>query len=436
MFFDIKKISRAVMFACVVAVALSASPSLAQYGEQKKDQKQEQKTRKTPAMSERTYKKLSEAREFAEADNLAEAVKTLDELRSMRNLNSYELAQMWNFYGFIYFSQERYDDAIRAYEQVIAQPDLPLALDSGTKYALAQLYFAKEDYPGAERALRRWFAVAEDPRPQPYILLAQAMYQQSKYREALVPIERAMTIAEEDNRPVKENWLLLQRVLYFELGDYPKVAEVLHRLILLNSKKEYWTQLSGIYGELNMTDKQLICYEVAYLGGMLTRGRELVTLAQLYLQSEIPYKAARILEPAIKDGTVDGNERNYRLLAQAWMLAQDDRRAIPALQQTARLSDDGEMDVRLARAFINLDRWGDAVDALRAGIRKRGIRRPDQASILLGMALYNLERYGQARTAFRAAQKDNRSRRVASQWIQHVGNEEKRQRQLAEALEN
>ncbi len=432
MCFDIKKMSRAVFLTCGVAVVLSASPLLAQDGEQQ----QEQKTRKTPAMSERTYKKLSEAREFAEADNFPEALKTLDALKGMRNLNSYELAQMWNFYGFIYFSEERYNDAIRAYEQVIAQPDLPLALETSTKYAVSQLYFAKEDYAGAEGALRVWFEVAQNPGPEPYILLGQAMYQQSKYREALVPVERAMAIAEESNRQVKENWLLLQRVLYFELGDYPKVAEVLHRLIILNSKKDYWTQLSGIYGELNQIDKQLICFEAAYLGGMLTTGRELITLAQLYLQSEIPYKAARILEPAIKEGTVEGNERNYRLLAQAWMLAQDDRRAIPALQQTARLSDEGEMDVRLARAYINLDRWGDAVDALRAGIRKGGIRRRDQANIRLGMALYNLERYGQARTAFRAAQQDDRSRRIASQWIQHVGNEESRQRQLVEALEN
>jgi tetratricopeptide (TPR) repeat protein len=92
------------------------------------------------------------------------------------------------------------------------------------------------------------------------------------------------------------------------------------------------------------------------------------------------------------------------------------------------------MDLRLARAHANLGHWPDAVDSVRRAIEKGGLKRPDQANVLLGIALYNLERYEQAIAAFRLASQDTRSRRTASQWITHIGSEQSRQAQLRQAL--
>ena len=224
------------------------------------------------------------------------------------------------------------------------------------------------------------------------------------------------------------------RVFYFELGDYDKVAEILHQLLVMNPKREYWIQLSGIYGEREQSRKQLISYEMAYLQGMLTTGREIVTLSQLYLQAEVPYKAGVVLEKGLNDGLVEKNARNYRLLSQAWTLAREDSKAIPTLIQAARLSDDGELDIRLARAYANLGQWSQAADAATQAIAKGGLRRSDQANILLGMSLYNLDRYPQAISAFRVAREDERSRKDAGRWITHIGSEQQRQASLREAI--
>ena len=66
----------------------------------------QQETRKTPAMRERVYSRLSEAQECADEGDMDCARELLDRVREMSNLNSYEIAQMWNFYAFIYFTQE------------------------------------------------------------------------------------------------------------------------------------------------------------------------------------------------------------------------------------------------------------------------------------------------------------------------------------------
>lgn len=403
---------------------------------QKAGERKERKTRKTPAMREKTYKKLSESRELAEADDFVGALRALDSLSRQKSLNSYELAQMYNFYGFIHFSQENYAQAIRDYEKVLAQPDLPLGMETSTIYTVAQLYFSQEDYVRAELQLRKWFVVAENPGPQPYILLGQALYQQNKYREAIIPVEKAISITVAKGKPPKENWLLLLRVFYFELGDLAKVEQILKQLLVLNPKRDYWIQLSGIYGERDDVNNQLTAYEMVYIQGLLRTSREYVTMAQLYLQSDVPYKAAKVLENGFKDGLIEKNARNYRLAAQSWTMAQEDKKAIPALVNAAKVSDDGELDVRLANAYFNLRQWRASIDSSRAGIKKGGLKRSDQANILLGMALYNADRYSQAIDAFRLARRDDRSSRMASQWINHITSERARQENLRRALAN
>ena len=103
----------------------------------------EAQTRRTPAMRERVYTRLAEAQECAEMDDLECAQQRLAQVREMDDLNSYELAQMWNFYAFIYFGQDNYREAIRAYEMVLQQPDLPLGMETTTMYTLCQLYFSR-----------------------------------------------------------------------------------------------------------------------------------------------------------------------------------------------------------------------------------------------------------------------------------------------------
>ena len=394
-----------------------------------------QKTRKTPAMRENVYKKLSEAQEASEAGREGEALAKLDELKRDKNLNSYELAQLYSFYGFVYFNQERYNDSIQAYETVLRQSDLPEAMELTTLYTVAQVYFAVERYDESAKKLEEWFRLTPDPGPDPYVLLGQAYYSMERYQDAIPPIEKAIELAREDGREVKENWWLLLRASYFELGNYPKVVEILEELLKYKQTKEYWTQLSSMHGELGNQRKQLVAYEIAYLQGYLDREQELVTLAQLYMQDGVPWRGARVLERGFEAGQIEKNASNYRLLAQAYQMAQEDEKSIAPLTEAARLSGDGELSVRLAQAYVNLGRWEEAAEAARAGLAKGGLRRTDSANVLLGMSLFNLKRYDPARAAFAEARKDSRSSEMAAQWIAYIGKEEERESELERALQ-
>ena len=116
-------------------------------------------------------------------------------------------------------------------------------------------------------------------------------------------------------------------------------------------------------------------------------------------------------------GRIAKDGKNYRLLSQAWQLAMENEKAIPALREAARLTSDGELDVRLGNAFLNAGMYDECIKSVQTGIRKGGLKSPDNAQISLGMCLYNESKYKDAITAFQAAARTERSRRVSNQWI-------------------
>jgi len=134
-------------------------------------------------------------------------------------------------------------------------------------------------------------------------------------------------------------------------------------------------------------------------------------------------------------GRVKKDAKNYRMLSQALTLASEDEMAIPALQEAARLSDEGELDLRLGNAYLNLGMYGECVSAINNGIKKGKIKSPDNAQISLGMCLYNERDYRDSIAAFREAGKTERSRRISNQWIRVIESDIQRNEQirLAEA---
>jgi tetratricopeptide (TPR) repeat protein len=390
----------------------------------KKDE--EKKTKETVAMSQQVYEKLVEIQELIEAKDYATAERLTVDLRQKKNISDYERAQIWNISAYSYYLQERYSDAIDAYDQVLAQPGLPEALLQSTLKTKSQLMFTQEDYEGALEVIRELMALIPEPSADVLMIEGQALFQLARYDEALVPIKTAIDMYREQGQKPKENWLLLLRVIYFEQKDYDSMLEVVKELIVYYPKDTYLLVLAGIYSELGDTKKQLALVEVLYEKGYINSASQITNLANLYLLHGVPYKAAQVLEKEIEAGVIEANERNLRLMSQAWYTSREDRKAIPPLERAAELAEDGELYIRLAQSHINLENWSEAAAAAREGIRIGGLKRSDQAQIMLGMALFNQKRLEQARTAFVAASRDRRSAKAAGQWINYVDSEIKR----------
>ena len=256
--------------------------------------------------------------------------------------------------------------------------------------------------------------------------------QKKAIEESIVDLDRS--VANLAIGPTKENWWLLLRAAHFELDDIKNVRVILERLLIEWPKKEYWTQLSAIYGQLHFDDKQISSYRTAYEEGFLVRSNELVQMAQLYLSMEVPYKAAVILQKGVDAGQVDLEVKNWRLLSQAWFLAQDDQMAIAALREAAKLSDDGELDIRLARSLANTANFEGCVNSATTAIGKGDLKRDDESYITLGMCQFEVASYEDSKESFGFAEIDAERRKELA-LDDCAANEEMTKANFVETLE-
>ena len=428
----LSRITTTMLFA-VIATAFFAGSAFAQDDE--RAERDAQKTKQAQAVSKEVYDRIQKAQEQVDAKDYQGALRSLNNLYNPDKLTEYEQANVLNYIGFVYYNMDDVANAIRTYEKMVAIPSLEPQLAKQTTYTLAQLYTMEEQYQKALQTLDRWFVMETNPAPEPFILKAQNLYQVQRYNDMIEPIQNAMRVARERDKPVKEDWYVLLNFAYFQEEDYKQVRDI-QKILLENwPKKRYWFSLAGAYTELGEDNNLIAAYGAAHDQGMLEKESELVTMAQLYMQAEVPYKAATLLEREMESGRVPKSAKNYRLLSQAWMLSQEDERAVPALKEAARLSDDGELDVRLGNTYLNLSNYDECISAVQSGLRKGGLKNPDNAQISLGMCLYNKRRYQAAIEAFRAAGKTSRSRKVSQQWISVINAEVERNEQIRLAQE-
>ncbi|WP_105102190.1 tetratricopeptide repeat protein [Microbulbifer pacificus] len=411
-----------------VLEAVGVSGSFAQV------QAAEQKTRKTPAMRESAFKYLGKAQEAADAQNWQAALAALKEMEAGKDkLNGYEAAQMYYFYGYVYYSMEKYPQAITYYKKVLQQGEenLPVALEVGTLLTIAQLYFVTEDYKQAVDYLNKWFAVADNINADSYALRSQAYYQLGDNGKALADINKAVSMYEQEGKIPKENWYGLQRFLYYDKNDYKQVTNILEKLVKHYPKGEYYKQLAGMYGELKREDDMLHMMEAAYIAGALQKEKELLNMAYLYMGAEMPYKGAKVIDKGIKEKKIERTSKNLETLAQAYQMAQELQKSIPELEAAAGMSDKGDIYSRLASIYLDLDKNEQAVDMGAKALKKGGVKREDQLYIVLGMANANLKKYDDSLKFFKKALNDKRSEKFAKQWITFVESEQEREKQLA-----
>lgn len=397
------------------------------------DSAKKRKTRKTPAMRERVYSQLARAQKLADEGQVDEGLAVLDRVKSrIEQINSYEKAMLWNFYGFIYYGKNDSEAAIAAFEKVVEQKNIPESLELSTLFSLAQLSMAAEKYNKTIDYLAKWQAVKGELNSNALVLKANAYYAMKDYSAAEKAISQVVADAYKNGNIPKENWLVLKRALHYELKQTAQVTEMSEQLVRHYSKASYWIDLANMYGETEQAEKQLSVMEAAYQQGFVTKKIDLQTLSQLYYESGAPYKAAKLLSKSIEDGIVLENVKILNYLAQAWLSAKETEKAVPVLRRAANLSKSGNLDARLAEALIELEQWQSAIDSANTAKQKGNLDRPGNLDVILGIAHFNLKQFDQAIASFSKATDKKQQRRIAEQWIKYAKKEKEKAQQLAE----
>ena len=447
-------------------LAISFSFSSLHIGAQEDEalKKQPVKYKKARALQASTAKKMAKVYEALEvvddngepAPDMETVTRILTELRNDKDeLKSYDRSVMWNAWAYVYFSSEKYTQAMDAYRKLIAEPEVTIPLRTGALLSLGQLYMVQEDYERGIQYVLQWQKEIEKVTAQSYALLGQAYFSLEDYKKSLSSIETAIKLAEEEGYKPRENWYVIMAANISEMKSEIGEKESLRRqlpiyeiLVNLYPKKLYFIQLGGVYGQLGRERDYMITLKAAHAKDFLDKESEYKALAQLLLLNKNPYWAAEVLisgqkkmitivdeeteeekiVPVVKD-----TEKNLKLLADSLRMAQEIDRAIPVLEKAASMSKDGESYVLLGNLYLSEDKVNEAVASIKKGLEKGKIKNLSQVYLTLGQAYFELQEFDEAKKNFRIAARDKKKKikTQANNWIKYTENEEIRVANLA-----
>lgn len=390
------------------------------------------KKKETFALSKSVYNKLQEVNESFDKEDYSTALALLDPILE-RKLSPYEAAQIWYMKGNALYQLSKLTEAADAFEKVVVVPDkIPELLRQGTLRTLSQLNLGLDRLDKAQIYGERLLEETTQPELD-YALYAQILYQTEQYQAAKKAIEFAIASYAGKQKTPKENTLLLQNAIYFELQEHSLMLVTLKQLVKHYPKPTYLLYMASVYGQLGDNKNQTLIMETLYEDGQLKKDAQFINLASLYISEKVPIKGAKVLADAMAKDLVETNQRNLELLSQAWFMAAEYDEAISALGQAAKLAENGELYLRQAYLYFDHYKWQQANQAVSFALDK-GFDKKEQegeAHLLKAMVLFNMEKFDQAIKACQQAGTYKKTKKLASRWLKYISSEQTKYQRMA-----
>ena len=371
----------------------------------------------TPKISATLYKKLTQTEKLITQKLYGKALQILQGLLVDTKEKQYEQATVLKSISSVHALKGHYKMAADYLLKAIQLNALPEQQSKQAVLDLGQLYMATEQYRKAINTLEPWLASNKVSESHIHVLVANAYAQLKQYRKARPYIKKAI----KGSHKPEEAWHQLDLALCFELHDYKAATKVLTRLInQYPNKKEYWNQLASVYSQTQEHKKSASIQHLAYKKGFMTSEKDIVDLSILFLHIGTPYRAAHLLDKAIKQKKIASHSKNWELLAHAWQMAKEFDKAINALEKASKLNSQGRLYQRLGQIYAEQEDWKKASVALQKAINKGNLSYTGDTYLLLGMTYYEQQQLVSAKAAFINASKYARNKKAAKQWLSYI----------------
>ena len=380
-----------------------------------------EKAEKAPAnhVSAKLVKPLKAAQEAMQKQDWDTALAKTLEAKAVPDLTPYDQYQINEFLSFIYLKKSDYANAAVAYDGLVNSEFLPPDQLEDRARVAATLNFQLKNYPKAVEYSKRWVEVSGG-KPEAHVLLGQSYYVQDDYANAAKEIDAGIALLKQSGKPVPEPYLQLALSSYAQMDDNAGIRKTLEQLLRQYPTQKYWDQMFTIVRNAGTADDRttMNLYRLMFDVGALKRPEDFVELAQYTYDAGVPGESVKVLHKAFDQKLITGKDeaRTRQFMADADKQAQNDQKSLPALEKEAMAGKTGDADAVLGIAYLSYDQYDKAVEALQRGLQKGGVKRTDEAQLMLGRALLKLNRGDDAVKAFGAIPKDSKLAEVANLW--------------------
>ena len=312
------------------------------------------------------------------------------------------------------------DAVIRAYEPLLEGGRTAGSVQMVQAVAVA--YYQKKDYAKAAQWTNRYFKEGGSD-PQMRTVLLQSYYLGNDCNS----VNRLLgdkADADSNKRATEEELQILANC-YLRQKDNTGYVNAIEKLVIYYPKKEYWTDLlARVQKKQGFSDRLGVnVYRLRFATGNAGTANDYMEMAQLALQAGVPAEAKVILDKGYAAGVLGKGaeaERQKRLkdlidksLAESQKnRAEDERQALAAK--------DGNDLVKIGLNYVYEGQASKGLPLIEQGIKKGGLRRPEDAKLRLGEAqLYAGQKQRGVQT-LRDVRGTDGTADIARLWVLHA----------------
>ncbi len=378
-------------------------------------------------VSAKVGKPLQEALTAGQAKQWEQALAKLREAEAAADKTAFDQFKINEVYAWVYINQKKYGDAAGVYEKLLGSGYLSAEQSDQYIKQIAQMYLQTKNNAKAMEYLQRWLK-AHPGDADMTAILGQLQYQSGQLKQSLDTFSGLVSATEKASQRPKEDWLKIMYGVSYKLAGSTTLDKatlnVVEKLLRYYPNETYWSaMLSGLKSQQPSDGFRFQLDRLMLSVGTLKDPNEFIEMAQLANMFGLPGEAQSVLDAGYAKGVIGvgaGKEREDRLKASITRLAETDKASLAALDKKARAAATGQDDVTLGEAYMGYGQYAQAVEALERGLKKGGVKKPDQAQIALGISYLRSGQSDKARTAFRQVPAESELGRIASLWSLHA----------------
>lgn len=307
-------------------------------------------------------------------EDSAKTIAAADAVLANPKASKYEQSTAAQIAGFAWIGTEDYAKAMPYLQKAVQIDGLNNTSHFDTLLAIAQVQMAEDKYADAVQTLTRFLQETQSESAKTYGLRGNAYYRLEKYKEAIPDLKKAIELDPEGDRGLTQ----LLMASYADSGQPLEAVKYAEAAVAKNPKdKGALLNLASVYLQADMPDKAAGVFDRMKTAGLLTETRDYESAYKLLANIEGREKdAIAVIEEGLKNGKLTANDSLYGTMGQIYYFSGQTPKAIETWKKGDELSKSGELALNLSKAYSQEGRYAEsrsyALQALKKGVRDTG----------------------------------------------------------------
>jgi len=371
-------------------------------------------------------KPLQDAQGMIAAKKFKDALAKVKEAEAVPNRTPYENFLIDRIRGSAAANDGQDDLAVSSFESVVNSGRLTPADQLKIEQAIAVTYYNKlKNYPKAALWAARYMKEGgTDPTAQDLVI--NSHYLGGDYAAAAEELKRLIAADEAAGRTTTEQHLLLLLTCDQKLKDANGSSAMLEKLLISYPKKEYWDQaISHLVHKAAFAERlDLDLLRLRMALGDLKRDADFMDMGQLSLEAGYAVEAKKAIDQGFASGVLGKGpeaDRHKRLQTLINKEAADDLKMIGSGDVDAEKAKTGDGLVNAGFNYVLNGKYEKGLGLMEQGIKKGGLRHPEDSKLHLGIALLLSGDKARAVQVLRSVQGNDGVADIAHLWAVHAG---------------